>query len=147
MQRNHKNPGKSSVPAARPDIDSREHVEAFVDGFYAKVLRDEMLAPLFLDVAEIDLAVHLPHIKDYWSKLLLNERGYNRHTMNIHRQLHAKHALKGENFERWLLLFVSAVDESFYGEGAERAKRIARSIAGNMQAGLDNVSARSASST
>jgi len=130
----------------KPDLDNKANIRRFIESFYARMLKDEQLAPIFFDVAEIDLNKHLPLICSYWEKLLLGEKGYQRHTMNIHRQLHAKHALKGENFERWLLLFVSAVDESFYGEGAERAKRIARSIAGNMQAGLDNVSARSASS-
>ena len=42
----------------------------------------------------LDLAVHLPHIKDYWCKLLLGEKGYRRHTMNIHRQLHGKQRLQ-----------------------------------------------------
>lgn len=140
MQNRHRKPAKSDFRVATPDLDSRENVERFVDGFYDKVLRDEMLAPLFLEVAKIDLAVHLPHIKAYWCKLLLGEHEYNRHTMNIHRQLHSKRALKSENFERWLLLFVASVDEGFSGEGAQKAKRIASSIAANMQAGLANVS-------
>lgn len=143
MQRNRIKAVNRGALGTLPDIDSRENVEAFVDFFYAKVLQDEMLAPLFLEVANIDLAVHLPHIKDYWSKLLLAERGYNRHTMNIHRKLHARQALRGENFERWLSLFVAAVDENYRGAGADKAKRIARSIARNMQAGLATVSANS----
>ena len=71
----------------KPDLDSREQIDSFVDRFYARLLQDERLAPIFVDVAEIDLAVHLPHIKAYWCKLLLGEQGYRRHTMNIHRQL------------------------------------------------------------
>ena len=58
----------------KPDLDSRENIERFVDLFYERLLADEQLAPIFVDIAEIDLAVHLPHIKDYWCKLLLGER-------------------------------------------------------------------------
>ncbi len=120
----------------RPDLDSRQNIELFVDSFYQKLLGDEHLAPIFIDVAEIDLVVHLPHIKNYWCKLLLGDKHYQRHTMNIHRQLNAKYSLRPSDFQKWLALFVSTVDESFAGEQAERAKTVATSIAKNMQSAL-----------
>ena len=120
----------------KPDLDSREHIEAFVDRFYARMLEDEQLAPIFLDVAAIDLAVHLPHIKDYWCKLLLGEQGYHRHTMNIHRQLHGKQPLRGADFQRWLALFNATLDAGFAGERTERARQVAASIAANMASSL-----------
>ena len=121
---------------SRPDLDSREHIEFFVDRFYERMLADEQLAPIFVDVAQIDLAVHLPHIKDYWCKLLLGDAEYRRHTMDIHRQLHSKRALQAQDFERWLSFFTATVDEYFVGERAERAKQVAASIAANMQKSL-----------
>ena len=122
--------------AVKPDMDSRANIERFVDLFYERMLADEILAPIFVDVAEIDLAVHLPHIKDYWCKLLLREQGYQRHTMNIHRQLHGKRALREEDFERWLAFFVTTVDANFQGPYAERARQVAASIAANMKKSL-----------
>jgi hemoglobin len=119
-----------------PDMDSRENIELFVDRFYKRLLADEQLAPIFVDVADIDLAVHLPHIKDYWCKLLLGEKGYQRHTMNIHRQLHTKRSLRAEDFERWLDFFTTTVDAHFAGDRAERAKQVAAAIAANMESGL-----------
>ena len=121
---------------SRPDLDSREHIEFFVDRFYERMLADEQLAPIFVDVAQIDLAVHLPHIKDYWCKLLLGDAEYRRHTMDIHRQLHSKRALQAQDFQRWLSFFTATVDEYFVGERAERAKQVAASIAANMQKSL-----------
>jgi len=118
------------------DLDSRENIEAFVDLFYRRILEDEQLSPIFLDVAGIDLAVHLPHIKNYWCKLLLGEKNYQRHTMNIHRQLHGKQPLQSGDFQRWLALFNATLDEGFAGERAERARQVAASIAGNMEANL-----------
>lgn len=119
-----------------PDMDTRERVEYFVDRFYERMLADEQLAPIFVDVAEIDLDVHLPHIKDYWSKLLLGDKKYQRHTMNIHRQLHGKRPLHEGDFERWLDFFVTTVDAHFAGDRAEQAKRVAAAIAANMEKSL-----------
>jgi hemoglobin len=120
----------------KPDLDSRHAVEALVDSFYDRLLLDPVLGPIFLDVAAIDLAVHLPHIKDYWCKLLLAERGYQRHTMNIHRALHLQRGLTAAEFQQWLAYFVTAVDASYSGPKAERAKQIATTIADNMQTAL-----------
>ena len=122
-----------------PDLDNRENIEEFVDRFYTEILADPRLAPIFIDVAEVDLAVHLPHIKDYWCKLLLGDNSYQRHTMNIHRQLHGKRALHARDFQRWLDLFVAIANEGFSGERAERAKLIAETIAKNMQKALPSV--------
>ncbi|MFV0275583.1 MAG: group III truncated hemoglobin, partial [Parahaliea sp.] len=101
--------------SSRPDLDSREHIEDFVRQFYGRILRDPELAPIFIDVARIDLDSHLEHIVDYWCKLLLGERDYQRHTMNIHRRLHAQRALRPADFARWLTLFTATADASFEG--------------------------------
>ncbi len=121
---------------ALPDLDNRERVECFVRRFYAGLLEDPVLAPIFLDVARVDLEVHLPHIIDYWSKLLLGDSNYRRHTMNIHRRLHGKQALQTADFERWLGHFLEAVDGGWSGPKAERAKRVATAIAANMSDAL-----------
>lgn len=119
-----------------PDIDCRQNVEQFVDRFYQRVLVDAQLAPIFIDVASIDLAEHLPHIKNYWCKLLLGERSYRRHTMNIHRSLHTQRALTEADFERWLALFTMTLECHYRGPYADKARRIAGAIAANMQQNL-----------
>ena len=120
-------------------MDSREKIELFVDYFYDSLLKDEQLAPIFVDTAQIDLSVHLPHIKNYWCKLLLGEKGYQRHTMNIHRQLHGKRPLDVSDFQRWLQYFKATVDEHFCGDHAQRAKQVAASIAANMEKSLPSM--------
>ena len=104
----------------KPDLDCRENIERFVDLFYERLLADEQLAPIFVDIAEIDLAVHLPHIKDYWCKLLLGEKGYQRHTMNIHRELHGKRHLHRDDFERWLAFFTATVSTNLVSVPVKR---------------------------
>lgn len=120
----------------RSDLDSPEKIARFVDAFYARVLADERLAPIFLDVAEIDLDKHLPLIRSYWEKLLVGGTDYRRHTMNIHRALNARQNLHPEDFTRWLELFQRTVDDLYAGPRAERAKQVAAHIAANMQRAL-----------
>lgn len=122
--------------AIKPDLDSPAHIRQFVHAFYARLLKDEQLAPIFIDVANIDLQKHLPLICSYWEKLLLGSADYRRHTMNIHRELHSKHPLRKADFERWLQYFRETIDESFSGHNAERAKRVAAQIAISMHRAL-----------
>lgn len=115
------------------DLDSPEQIARFVDAFYATLLRDEKLAPIFLDVAQVDLEKHKPLICQYWEKLLLGNDDYQRHTMNIHRAVHQKQNLTADDFDAWLVYFIASVDENFIGPKAERAKKVAAAIAANMQ--------------
>jgi len=128
----------------KPDLNSRHRIEFFVERFYERLLADEELAPIFLEVARIDIDVHLPHIVDYWCKLLLGEKGYQRHTMDIHRRLHELRPLREDDFERWLGHFRHTVDTHFTGENAERAKRLATTIAANMLENLPDRDGRAA---
>jgi len=116
-----------------PDLDSGKRIAAFVSAFYGRMLTDEILGEIFLDVARVQLSEHLPRICQYWEKLLLGKDRYHRHTMNIHRALNAQKPLGIKEFRRWLELFHGTVDEHFHGPMAERAKRIASTIAANMQ--------------
>lgn len=121
------------MPLPREDLDSPEKIARLIDAFYARVLADPRLAPIFIDVAAIDLEQHLPHIRAYWEKLLLGGQDYHRHTMNIHRDLNDRHPLLAADFARWLQLFCDSVDELYAGEKASRAKQIAAHIAANME--------------
>lgn len=119
------------------DLDNPKAIERFVELFYARLLEDEQLGPIFVDIAQIDIREHFPRIRAYWEKLLLGTDSYHRHTMNLHRAVHRKQSLTAADFERWLSYFVASVDSEFEGEYAERAKRIATQIAFNMSKSLD----------
>jgi len=122
---------------ARPDLDSPEQIAAFVDRFYGRLLADPELRPIFIDAAGIDLPTHLPRIRAYWCKMLLGQPGYRRHTMKLHRAVHARRPFTPADFERWLALFNATLDAGFAGPFSERARRLAARIAANMQAGLE----------
>ena len=115
------------------DLDTPEAIAELLDAFYRKVLADDRLRTLFVDVADIELETHLPHIRAYWCKLLLGERdGYRRNMVARHLALHARHPLQIDDFERWLKLFRETVNADFTGPSADRAKTLATRIAGNL---------------
>ncbi len=132
------------IPVAQPaalltaaDLDDGDAVDWLVDRFYDRVLADALLAPLFVDVAAIDLDAHLPRIKAFWRKMLLGEAGYARNMVAHHAAVHARSAFTQAHFERWLALFRATVDDHFRGPYAERAKQLATTIAANLQRNLD----------
>ncbi|MEY2153009.1 MULTISPECIES: group III truncated hemoglobin [Rhodanobacter] len=117
------------------ELNSPEAIADFVDAFYAKVRVDAALGPIFKDV---DLQQHIPKIRAYWRKMLLGDHeGYRRNMIAQHMALHTRHSLHHHHFQRWLALFVATVDEQFRGHAAIQAKRLASTIAVNLEALLD----------
>lgn len=121
----------STMSAAR-DLADRGDVDELVSTFYRTVFDDELLGPIFTDVAHMNLEHHLPIIGDFWQTVLFNAGLYHRNALQLHFLLHAKHPLGDEHFERWLQIWTATVDERFAGPVAERAKLQATRIAGSM---------------
>lgn len=115
------------------DITGRDDVENLVHSFYRKVNEDSVLSPFFNDVAHIDWEKHLPRMVDFWENVLFGTGKYDGNPMLVHRQLHQKKALHHSDFEHWVNLFVTTVDELYAGEKAERIKQRARGIATLME--------------
>ncbi len=125
----------------KPDLDTESAIDELVMRFYYKLLNDDVMAPLFYDVAKIHVASHIRHITLYWYKLLLQDKRYQRHTMRIHRHLDREFPLKGIHFEIWLHDFVETVDEHFAGPNAMKAKHIARRFITHLYAQTHDVPA------
>ncbi|MCY4044425.1 MAG: group III truncated hemoglobin [Cellvibrionales bacterium] len=122
------------------DLDSEENIRTFIDAFYVKVLKDPVLRPIFIEGAGIDIRQHKAIIVSYWKKLLLGDKSYNRHTMNIHRAVHSEMPFTDEAFERWLGLFIETAENEYQGPFAKRAVVVASTIAKNMKTALLNKS-------
>lgn len=107
------------------DIVSEADVRELVDAFYGKIQQDALLNPIFSDVAKVDWAHHLPKMYAFWNGMILGIPGYAGRPFPAHAVL----PVRGEHFSRWLHLFQQTVDERFAGQGAQRAKNAAASIA------------------
>lgn len=110
--------------AMKNDISSSEDIRLLVDRFYEKVDRDELLAPIFNEVARVDWAHHLPVMYQFWETMLLGMNNFRGRPFPKHIVL----PLEQEHFERWLTHFGATVDEHFFGPKAEEAKYRALSI-------------------
>lgn len=117
----------------KKEISRRADVELLVNSFYEKVLNDEILRPIFIDIAKIELKEHLPHLYSFWESVLLGEGNYRGNPMEVHISLNKKIPLTKDIFTRWLNLFHETIDELFFGDKAEEAKKRASSIAQLMQ--------------
>lgn len=111
--------------SALPDIETRDDVKTLVDRFYARVNRDDLLAPIFNDVAKVDWDKHLPQLYRFWETLLFGTGNYEGAPFPKHAVL----PVDLTHFERWLMLFTATVDDNFSGAKAEEAKGRAASIA------------------
>jgi hemoglobin len=112
-----------------PDLDTRSAIHDLVIDFYREVAMDDLLGPVFVEVAEVDWAEHLPKLTDFWCRVLLGEPSYDGMILGPHQALHGLAPLRPELFDRWFLLFADAVDLRWQGPFADRAKEHAARMA------------------
>lgn len=115
-----------------PDIASRDDISTLVIAFYGRAFADDLLGPVFVDVARLDLDAHLPVICDFWETVILRAGTYRRNALQVHADLHEKSPLTPEHFGRWLDLWTGTVDALFSGQRSELAKVQATRIAWSM---------------
>jgi hemoglobin len=58
------------------DIATEADIKILVDSFYQKVNDDELLAPIFNGIAQVDWAEHLPTMYQFWGSMLLHTNTY-----------------------------------------------------------------------
>jgi len=114
------------------DIGDRAAIAELLTDFYGRAFRDELLGPVFVDVARMNLADHLPVMCDFWETVLFRSGGYRRNAFHPHRQLHARANLTPAHFARWLQLWCATVDDRHAGPKADLAKLQATRIAASM---------------
>ena len=115
------------------DIENREDIMLLVNTFYDKVQNTKELSYFFNDIAQLNWQEHLPKMYDFWETILFHKQVYKGNPMVKHVKLHKIASLKSENFDTWLVLFKSTVDELFSGEYALKIKTRATSIATAIQ--------------
>ncbi len=111
------------------DLENRRQVGALVKDFYRQVSRDDLLGPIFNQVAEVDWYAHLELLTNYWCRVLLGENKYHGAILQAHNRIHALQALTEDDFTRWYQLWCATIDTRHQGDTAERAKTHAAKIA------------------
>ncbi|MEO5900369.1 MAG: group III truncated hemoglobin [Ilumatobacteraceae bacterium] len=116
-------------PAPCRDLDSPEQIDEMVRRFYADVNGDDLLGPMFNEVAQVDWSVHLPKLSAFWCRALLGQPGYQGNPFRAHALIHAKREFTADHFERWLRLFHQTLDRGWTGPNAQRAHDLADNVA------------------
>jgi hemoglobin len=80
------------------DISGEKDIKILVDSFYQKVDADEVLSPIFKEVAQVDWNEHLPVMYKFWSSLLFRSGTYQGQPWPKHAVL----PVGAEHFNRWL---------------------------------------------
>jgi hemoglobin len=120
----------STDAATRGDLDTRAKIHDVVVDFYREIVFDDVLGPVFGEVAEVDWALHIPKLIDYWCRVLLGERGYDGYFLGAHERVDGIEPFASAWFARWLELWEASIDKEFAGPTAARAKRHAQRMAG-----------------
>ena len=114
----------------QPRITEAE-ISTLVDTFYAKVLLDPDIGPIFNAIIS-DWPYHLALLKDFWSTVLLTTGRYKGDPMMKHLQL----SLDPPHFERWLALFAETAHEVLQPDHAAVVIAKSTRIAENFKAGI-----------
>lgn len=112
----------------RGDLDSVSQIAEMVRRFYADVAQDELLGPMFNDVAQVDWSEHLPKLTAFWARALLGLSGYVGNPYRAHAEVNAKVPFQAAHFERWLSLFSETL-EDWEGPNVDRALELAANVA------------------
>jgi len=118
-----------TAPLPFGDLDEPSDVAEMVRRFYRDVAQDDVLGPLFNDVAQVDWAEHIPKLSAFWCRILFGTSGYTGNPFRAHQRVHARRPFTAAHFDRWLELFSEAVDMGWTGTNAETAKALARDVA------------------
>ena len=119
-------------PVEHKEILSIEDIRLLVDTFYARVMEDELLAPIFASkISSWDK--HLDIMYRFWQTVLLEEHTYSGAPFMKHIDL----PVKPEHFHRWLEIFPATVDGLFTGVKAAAAKWRASRMAEMFMAKLE----------
>ncbi len=119
------------VPRPEPtrDLDSPEEIAEMVRRFYADVAQDDLLGPLFNDVARVDWSEHLPKLTAFWCRVLLGVPGYAGNPFRAHALVHQQVPFTPAHFLRWLGLFHETVQAGWVGPTADGALELAANVA------------------
>jgi hemoglobin len=117
------------VTHERIDIADRRDVSRLVYLFYDRIRADDVLGPIFDEVAHVDWPAHLPRMCDFWESVLFAASNFKGNPLAVHRALAQLTPLTSAAFDRWVSLFHTTVDDLFAGPVANHAKQSAARIA------------------
>jgi hemoglobin len=94
-----------SAEPVRPYIADRADISRLVAEFYRRGFAGDLLGPVFVGIARVDLSAHLPVMCGFWETMLLRAGRYRRNALRSHVVLDAEVTLTSAHFARWPALW------------------------------------------
>ena len=108
------------------DIQNRDDLVSLLTDFYTRVKTDDIIGVKFIG---LDMSEHIETIADFWSSIIFGSNSYKGDPFGKHIDL----KLEKNDFEQWLIIFKSTIEESFKGKNATEVITRANSIANIFQ--------------
>jgi len=118
---------------------TRENLNTLVISFYEKVVKDELIGPIFIDILGEDLKskewqAHIQLLTDFWASIGLGDASYTRSPFTPHIQFRDRLSIQA--FDRWMKLFFETLNTIYEPKLAQlflaRAKNFASNFIGNL---------------
>ena len=100
------------------EIKSVGDIRLMVDVFYERARKDELLAPIFLQIK--DSTPHKEMLYQYWESQIFGDTSHQDEPFPDHISL----MFTTQHFIRWLRLFLETIDSMYSGLVADQAKVI-----------------------
>ncbi len=111
-----------------------DYISSFVERFYARIRKDELLGPIFAERIE-DWDTHLGRMKSFWRSVLHNSGEFSGNPMIKHIVIPG---LDVSHFSHWLELFYATLrDEEPDPEATALVAGRARMIADSLLTGIE----------
>jgi len=119
---------------------TRKNLNKLVIGFYAKVIKDDLIGPIFIDTLGKDLKsekwkAHIQLLTDFWASVGLGDASYTGSPFAPHVQFQDR--LSIEAFDRWLKLFFETLNTIYEPKLAQlflaRSENFADNFIRNLQ--------------
>ena len=115
---------------------TKTHIETLVTHFYQKVQADEMLGPVFNEVAHVNWDEHIPRLCQFWNSVMLKTNEYHGNAYQKHVVLKELTQIQETHFIRWLNLFQHEAQNHLPKEAAEEITQRANLIAESLKFGM-----------
>jgi hemoglobin len=117
---------------------TKENLNKMVVKFYAAVLKDEIVAPFFIEKLGDNLGTflwktHIELLTNFWASLALGDTTYKGNPFTPHLRVKG---LQRKTFEQWLKIFFETVESIYEPEITEMFRRRSTFMAGNFMRNL-----------
>lgn len=116
----------------------KKDIENLVRHFYQRVNEDELLSPIFNQVAQVDWENHIPLLCKFWNNILLKTNEYHGNAYMKHVLIGQQTQIKEAHFIRWLDLFQEEAKKHLPPEIAQDIIHKASLIAQSLKYGMLN---------